>query len=249
MFFDNLGQILVKFGIIPEKLMASDGLNEEEMNNNVDKLASFETIAKIYKSGNYFYLQNNIDAVASILAKGKSVIIGVGFGNGEWNMEVPIIKETDVNYRHAIVALPYSFFNYQGKKSILIQDSWGINSGIKGRRIITEDWFNEKRIFTAMWFEDISNLSLLNSQIEKPKYKFTRILTTGMRGYDIAMLQRCLGYLKDKDGYLFPLITETTGYYGGITRKAVERYQQMLLLPITGVVDDETIIELNKDFK
>lgn len=248
MVFDNLGQILTKSGIIPERLMPSEGLGEQLMNDGSDKVLSYDTIAKIYKSGNYFYLNPNIDSVAQILSKGKPAVIGVAFGDGEWNKEVPTMSNSVYNYRHAIVALPNAYFTYQGKKAILIQDSWGVNTGLNGRRIITEDWFNG-RVFTAMWFEDVSNLSLFNQEItERPKYKFTQLMNVGSRGSEIAMLQKCLGYLKDSEGYLFPLTQSPTGNYFGITKKAVERYQKMKLLTITGSVNNETLIELNKDF-
>lgn len=245
MIFDNLGQILTKSGTIPEKLMSSEGLSEQIMNDNSDKVLSFDTIANIYKAKNYFYLNTNINSIAQILSKDKPVVIGVAFGDGEWNKELPIMSNNVFNYRHAIVALPNAYFTYQGKKAILIQDSWGVNTGLNGKRIITEDWFS--RIFTAMWFEDISNLAL-NTQIEKPKYKFSQFINVGNRGVEVAMLQKCLGYLKDNEGYLFPLNQSPTGNYFGITKKAVERYQKMKLLTITGSVNNETLIELNKDF-
>ncbi len=91
-------------------------------------------------------------------------------------------------------------------------------------------------------------LEILNSQIEKPKYNFTQELRYGMKNSEVAMLQKCLGYLKDAEGYLFPLSQEPTGYFGGVTLKAIKRYQAMKSLPQTGVVERQTIEQLNKDF-
>ena len=138
---------------------------------------------------------------------------------------------------------------HNGQKALIIEDSWGASRGINGRRIITEDWRN--RLTWVSYFEDLSNLEILNKTLPStlPKYVFTRNLKVGDRGVDVAQLQRCLGYLKDSAGYLFPLTQEPTGNYFGVTRRAVERFQRIHSLLINGVVDTPTRTKLNEVFK
>jgi len=249
MWSDDLGNIICNRGVVFEALLPSEGKDEAGMNDLKDFLPSYEVLAKIYKAKNYLWIDRNVDAVASILAKNKAAIITVLFGNGEWAQQVPVVNDgIPTPYGHGICALPNAFFMYKGKKAIMIQDSWGVDTGLRGRRIITEDWFIKNRVTSSIWFENLSNIAVLNETLQKPKYVFKRWLSLGMIGNDVAQLQRCLGYLKDAQGFLFPLAQEPTGYYGGITRNAVKRYQTMKALPVTGNVDQQTIVALNSDF-
>jgi hypothetical protein len=128
---------------------------------------------------------------------------------------------------------------------------WSGNSrGWNGRRILTEDWFKFPRFIGGLWYEDMNNLSVFNQNLPKPKYKFKRQLTTGMRGEDVAMLQVCLATLQDSQGYLFPLWQgqEPTGVYGGLTRAGVKRFQAMYGLEQTGSVNQPTLQKLNEVF-
>lgn len=248
MNFDDAGRLATKRGVLFEDLAPSQEYGEDKMNDTSDFLPSFEQIAKIYRAKNYLWLPNNIDWVAGIADRKKSVVLGVRFGNGgEWPVEVPqITNATPVN-GHGIFTLPKAYFIYNGKKSVLIQDSWGVNTGMAGRRILTEDWFGA-RMMAAIYFENLANLEAANGSMPKPTYRFTVVMRPGQRSEDIAMMQRCLGYLQDSQGYLFPLDTPPTGLYGGITRAGVKRFQALQGVPVTGECDIITIGELNKIF-
>jgi peptidoglycan hydrolase-like protein with peptidoglycan-binding domain len=73
-------------------------------------------------------------------------------------------------------------------------------------------------------------------------------MEVGMKGTDIAMLQKCLGYLTDASGFLFPLYQEPTGWYGGITRDSVQRFQTLYKINPIGRVGPETLAKLNEVF-
>jgi len=88
-----------------------------------------------------------------------------------------------------------------------------------------EDWFIKHRVVCGIFFENLNNLEVFNSDLAKPKYNFTNDLHYGMRNSEVAMLQRCLGYEKDADGYMFPLYQSPTGSFYGLTLKAVKRFQ------------------------
>jgi len=223
-------------------------LLDEQMSDLTSLPKSFFQIAEIYREKTYFWVQhNNIDVIGNIIQLGHPIILGVSFGSGEWSKEVPNIKQINIPYRHGITILPRATFTYKGQKAVLIQDSWGISSGIKGRRIVTEDWFNT-RTFASIYFENLSNLEIYNKTLEKPHYIFYTDLEMGQHNDEVAMLQKCLGYVTDNDGYIFPLSQSPTGYYGGITRRAVKRYQKLNNIIQTGTVGPLTRAALNKEF-
>ena len=222
------------------------------MSNLDDYLTAFESMAKVLRAKNYFWLYNtvNIDSFAQIVAMGKPVVLTVVFGDGEFGTTVPEVKAVPVKYGHAITILPNAYSTYKGKKAILIQNSWGDFRYYGGRQILTEDWFIKHRVVCGIWFEDLNNLEVFNSDLAKPKYKFTNDLYYGMRNSEVAMLQRCLGYEKDSEGYLFPLYQSPTGWFGGLTLKAVKRFQTKYgIEPVLGYVGPKTRKKLNQIFK
>jgi len=253
MYFWNAAELFRTYGVVFESVLPSENLTEEQANRLDDYLPSFDLVGKVYAPKNYFWVSSFQDVV-QVISRGIPVQIGVRFGSGEWDKIVPEMKYQansmfDLPYGHSIVVLPNSFFRYQGKLAVLIQDSWG-NRGWNGRRILTEDWFKFPRFMGGLWYEDMKNLEVYNTNLPKPKYRFTRELEVGMRGYDVAMLQVCLATLRDEEGYLFPLWegTEPSGYFGGITRNAVKRFQKMYGIEPVGRVGPQTLAKLNEIF-
>lgn len=122
--------------------------------------------------------------------------------------------------RHSVAAVDYTLYN--GKKALIIEDSWGLDSGIEGQRVITEDFFNARCWFAAHFmnfaFEDQT------ADPQKPHYVFNRDLefspTVAYGDKDVIALQDILKY----EG-LFPKNIESTGYFGSITRDAVGDFQ------------------------
>jgi len=232
-----------KFGATIEQLMPSQNQAEVMMNDDLDRTPLTDQIAYLARGGNYVFV-SDIDKIAFVIAQGRGVEIGVRFSMAEWNREVPIVIDNSNPYGHMIASVDY--FLYQQKKCLLIEDSWGEGVGIKGRRIITEDFLKAKCVGGG-YFTTLPN-KLPDAVVEKPKYRFTQQMALGSRSYEVAMLQRCLGYEKDELGWLFPLETIPTGYYGGITRQAVERFQKKYQLVITGNVNAVTLVKLNEIF-
>jgi len=71
MYMDDLGQICKEYGTVPEKLYPSPNDTEANMSNLDDYLTAFESMAKVLRVKNYFWLYNtvNIDSFAQIVAK------------------------------------------------------------------------------------------------------------------------------------------------------------------------------------
>lgn len=245
MWGQDANEVVRKVGATLEYLMPSMERDEMKMNLDGDRKPSFEVLAKIYRAKAWFNLAFDIDKIAQILDTGVGVNLFLRWDYEEWDREAPEIRAGSARANHhSIVAVDRTL--YKGKRALVIEDSWGANRGINGRRVLTEEWM--ERLTWASYLVNLSNLEMLNGGVEKPKYVFKRNLKTGDTGYDVGMLQRCLGYLKDEAGWLFPLSQEPTGNYYGLTRKAVERFQKVNGLNVDGIVGDNTRAKLNEIF-
>ena len=205
--------------------------------------------AHTYKAKNYVTIANNtdIDVINSVLSQGKAVKIFIYGTLDEWGREYPIVKGI-VNFayapiRHCVTALPYSGFKDAiGKRYIWIQDSYPFG-GIFYRKV-SEDWIAQRCYFAQY------HVNLKNEIIDtKPKHEFTISMQFGDQSEEVKWLQRCLAY----EG-LFPSNIEPTGYFGGLTLKAVNDFQLKYMAEIlrpagytnpTGVVGPRTMIKLN----
>ena len=213
MWFQNAMEIGYKYGATIEQLMPSQKMNEGQMNNDSDRKVSDEQIALVLKGGNYVSLPINIDAIASIYP--KPIVIGVKFWYDEYNRPDPkVLRTGNPPYHHAIAKVDYTIYN--GKRCLVIDDSWGLNTGWEGQRVISEDWFKSGRISAAWYFEDLRNDWRDLEGGARPKHRFDKDLVLGMRNNDVIALQDCLKWEN-----LFPTNQTSTGYYGGITAKAV----------------------------
>lgn len=232
-------------GATVEQLMPSQKLNEVEMNKYDDRTFLTEEVAKIGKGGDFISLPIDIDRIAfTIRNRKKGVMIGIRFDNN-YNKPVPELPKTPL-YHHAIVAIDYTL--WQGKKALIIEDSWGTQYGFEGQRVILEDWFKAGLITAAWYYEDLKNLPV--GEVEKPKYQFKLHLKVGSQNEEVKKLKICLAFEKDEQGVLFPLIeTNVTNYFGGICRNAIQRFQKKYGLAQNGEVDQTVRDKLNSIFK
>lgn len=246
MNFYDAAQIAQQHGATLEQLMPSQKLGEDAMNKTDDRTATSEFIGKLFRVKNFIAIPFNIDKVAEILALNKPVTLGFRFTYDEWNRDMPVLLSSNPTLGHGVCAVPNGYTLYKGKKCIVIEDSWGTGYGVNGRRYVPEDFFNE-RCIAAWYFEDINNLAQFN-HIPKPLYTFTKEMGLGDTNDEVRHLQETLATIQDKDGYLFPLTNiSATGYFGGITRQAVIRFQTLKgIVPVAGYVGPKTLSELNK---
>lgn len=213
MYFREAMQIGHDYGATLEQLMPSQGLSEEHMNDYIDRTPFDSFVAKIGRGGEYIALpKNDINAVAQIISQGKGVLLGFSWNYNEWDRVVPVITDSNPQYRHAVCGVDFGLLN--GKKVIAIDESWGLKN-IK-QRYLTEDWFS-KRCISAWYYEDLSNKQAVKITT---KYQFNNDLQLGMKNDEVKMLQQILQQM----GF-FPANQECTGYYGGITRQAVLDFQ------------------------
>ncbi len=241
MNFDDAGKIASTYGATLNEFINGQELSEEQMNQPVVRKSSDLVIAQLFKGGPYIWIPFDIDAIASIIQRGKAVSLSFRWAYAEWDQPVPTILGTDIPYHHNIAGVDFTL--YQGKKAIIIDDSWGKNRGLDGQRIVTEDWI-KSRMTSAIYAEDRSNLKLIEQSVPKPKFNFQKDLSIGMIDGDVKLLQDCLKY----EG-LFPSTQNSTTYFGGITLKAVKDFQTKNGLPNTGLVGPQTRSILNQKYE
>lgn len=214
-------EIVRKTGCLLEDFFPSQNKTDEELDNY--RVKNYEKeIAGIFKISNYVALPvKDIEVVASTIQKtGKGVMVWFYFNIDEWDKEVPVIKYPNLDLitaqgRHSAVAVDFTL--WQGKKALIIDDSWGKNRGKEGQRIITEDFYKMRNFYAGYPI----NFRFEEETIEKPQYRFERDLVYGMTNdFDVKMLQKCLKYL----GY-FPVNAQETGNYFEITRRGVYQFQ------------------------
>jgi hypothetical protein len=250
-----------KHGATLEEFLPSQNMTEGEMNKPVTRTKYTTKVAEIIKGGAVIGVPNDIDAVADVLDKGKCLTMGINFGSG-YNQAVPQLPTDGIYpYRHFITAVDRTL--WQGKRAIIIDDSWGTSYGFNGQRVITEDWFAANKIYSVFYYEDLDNDWMDKKEepkpqpsptpnIERPRYEFKKDLRVGQNSKDVEMLQKCLQYLK-----FFPANQVCTGFFGGITLKSVKMFQEAyakdILHPIglsvgTGLVAKQTRAKLNELF-
>ena len=235
MVYSDALKIANEIGSSPEQLIPSEGMTEEQIRSLTDEKESDRIIAKIYRGGNYVWLPLDIDSISAILNTGKAVCIGARFNPGGFTPEVKL--DTNGIYGHAIVATDFTM--WKGEKALVFQNSWGEGWGFGGLGIMTESEM-KKGLVVAVYFQELKN----EKSSDRPKLQIKQsILTTGTTSPEVMKLQLMLQYL----GF-FPSNIDTTGFYGGVTRKAVKDYQGSIGFQQTGIADIETIKKLNAKF-
>lgn len=217
-------------GTTLEQFAPSENMTDSQM-DSVNVIPFMEKIGETFKLGSYVTVSpTDIDTIASIIQKtGKAVMVWFYFTYPEWTNEPTVInpnldKNAQSTLRHSVAAVDFTL--YQGKKALIIDDSWGLQAAMSGQRVITEDFFNARNFFAAHF----QNFAFEQVDV-KPKY------IVG----DVKSLQDCL-----KSEGLFPTNVESTGFYGTITIKAVNLFQVKYGLHATGTgtVGPKTIAKL-----
>lgn len=210
---------IARKGVTLEELVPSQNMNDEKMDTT--EIAEYkEKVGEVFKIGGYLQLPTgDIDAVASVIqTTGKGVMVWVYGTFKEWVRDEPQILESvslrGAPVRHSVVAT--DFMIHKGKKCLVVEDSWGGNTGVGGRRIISEDFFKARNYFAGY---------AMNFKFEEDdtplRYNFTKTMKFGETSPQISTMQLIL----KKEG-LFPVNIQATGYYGAITAKAVLAFQR-----------------------
>lgn len=234
---------IARKGATLEELVPSQNMTDSQMDGT--EIPQYkQDVGSVFKIGNYVSLPiKDIDTIASVIqTTSKAVMVWFYFKGDEWT-DVPTIKYSDLNLyagdtsRHSVTAVDFAL--HQGKKALIIEDSWGQFFGLNGQRVITEDFFRVRNWFAAypinFAFDDQTQPQPSPGPA-KPKYTFTKplefipwdsaknqpanVVLHESQKADVVALQNILKY----EGH-FPSNVSSTGYYGSITAKAVYAFQ------------------------
>ena len=214
-------------GICLNELMPSMDLSEAEI-NIVKEYPEYESVAKVFalSSDPILLPIKDIDAVASVMqTTGKPVNVWFEFAYNEWQ-SIPIIKTQYPSIRHSVVAIDYGM--YENEKSIVIQESWGVNSTSFGSvRIIKESFYRQRNIFAAY----------------PRRFKFESTGNTEIYDGSIISFQKCMQSIA-----LFPVGVSFVAVFGPLTKKACIAFQAQQNLPQSGIIDQATDLRLRALF-
>lgn len=213
-----------------ESDLGSQRMTEAAMNVYNGYLSEKElSDAKSLKADIYIYLKTplDMDEVARLTQLGKSIQMMLYFRNDEYWRPIPVILDRNLDLyanttsRHGVAAVDFLLLE-DGQKALYIEDSAGNQTGInaEGRRYLTEE-FVKARCYGAAYI-----IKKAVVETPKPKYKFGKALTFGMRNDgDVAALQLIMQYEgffpKQLDGVAF----SPTGNFLGMTADSLKKWQ------------------------
>lgn len=226
-------------GVTLEVLTPSQDMNDVQMDGI--KIENYKNeVGKVFSLGNYIVGPvKDLETIASIIQEtGKAVMVWYYFKHDEWT-DVPMVKyptlDLQLASRHSVTAVDFTL--YQGKKCLIIEDSWGPNFGKGGQRIITEEFHSARNWFVA----HPMNFKFDEAVVVPITPKLTKTLKLGMTDPEVKTLQDIL-----RAKGLFPLNAQSTGYFGSVTDKGVRSFQSKNGLAVDGVVGPITRELLNK---
>lgn len=190
MWMQNMFDIACKYGAPLDPTLSSDGINDDQA-AQITFTAAQNAEALTYRSKSYAVIPVNIDTIASVVDAGFTPIILLRCAFKEWTAEPfvdPTVTEKDWAVNHFVPVVDATMYN--GKKCLIIEDSWGQQFGYKGVRIVSED-FIANRVFACGYLVDLTN-----QEIEKPKHTFSAFLSYGSTGSEVVAWQRVLQYEK-----------------------------------------------------
>jgi hypothetical protein len=239
---------IARKGVTLEVLAPSQNMTDAQMDSA--KIETYkQEVGEIFKIDNYLVVgTKDIDKIASIIqTTGKAVMVWFYFEDREWTAR-PVVMNPNLDLyasstaRHSVTAVDYTLVD--GKKALIIEDSWGSSYGLAGQRIIDEDFFKARNWFAAYPMSFVFDEQ--QSTPVKPSYTFNTDLVFGMTNNDVKALQDCLKY----EG-LFPTNAASTGYFGAITKTAVQKFQDKYNIAVStdpgyGRVGPRTRAKLNE---
>lgn len=190
MYMQDMFDIACNFGAPVDSKLISDGINDEQASKLTFTEAETKSALK-YRGRYYFTLPNNIDTIASVVEAGYTPILLLACAFKEWTAEPwvdPTVKNADKTIAHFVPVVDVTLYN--GKKCLIIEDSWGQQYGYEGVRILSED-FLTNRVYAIGYIIDLKN-----EDLDKPLHTFTTQLGYGATGSEVTAWQKVLQYEK-----------------------------------------------------
>jgi hypothetical protein len=201
---EDIYEIFPKIGNVFEVDMPSQNMTDKQA-MEVKKKSYFNDLAKTWNIKR-IALPIDFETVAStIQATGKGVMVWFRFHPSEWT-NIPFVSNNIPNSGHSVTVVDFTLKN--GKKYLVIQDSWGLKYADVGLRLISEEYFYE-RCYQACY--------LMSFRIQDNSIVPLKPVFDG----SIISAQKCFKF----EG-LFPANVNEVENWGNITRSACIAFQK-----------------------
>jgi len=218
MWLPDALNIARKHGATLEALVPSENLNETDQNNKSDITPETDKVAQVYKSSGYIELPIDIDQIAAITTMGKGVLLGHRFDYNEWTDFPTVDPSSKKSVGHATAGVDNVLVN--GKKYIVMEDSWGPGYAKFGQRYLSEEWLKARSFYAGYTLNFVYD----PNENKKPQHFFTNWMKRGDKNADVAAMQDILKF----EG-MFPTNVQSTGQYGPVTQRGVLLFQNKYL--------------------
>ncbi len=222
---EDIYSVFPKIGNVFEKDMKSQFMNDLDA-MKVECEPYFKDMAKTFSVAR-IELPIDFETVASTVQHtGKGVMIWLKFSRDEWK-DIPQVVDKPTTSGHSMTITDVTL--YQGKKYLVAQESWGLQSSMQGVRLISEEYFKE-RCFLASY---LMNFKMqMESLSDKPKFDGS-----------IVSAQKCFKW----EG-VFPTNVGEVENWGNITRAACVKFQKKHGIDSTGNLGPITKSKLTELF-
>lgn len=192
------------------------------------------------KLGGYAFVSSDFIAICQAIFQNKAITASVSVDYNWFTGK--IIRVLQSIGRHYIVLNGFNL----AENTLMGQNSWSINwigyvAGLFNSKV-------KAGCFEMAWEDYKDNLidiiaftaipKPILDDVKKQEYRFTKNLNIGMQGYDVTKLQERL--TKEKC-YTYAI----TGYFGPVTKTAVQKFQTMKGIDPIGIVGPATRKALN----
>lgn len=211
---------IARAGVTLEVLTPSQNLTDSQMDGALVEPYKRQ-VGAVFSAPNYLEDPvKDIETTASVIqTTSKGTMLWFYFKADEWT-EHPIIKYPTLDLsapdtlRHSVTGVEACLVG--GKKSVIIEDSWGTSYGLAGQRVIDLDFFLARNWYAG----HLMNFKFDEQLIPKPHYVFNNDLEFGMTNAEVKILQDIFKY----EG-MFPTNFDSTGYFGAETKKSAQKFQ------------------------
>lgn len=223
MYIEDLYKIIGE-GVTLKQLTNAKITNDTDADNCV--IEPFKRdVGSVFAMGSKVVLPNDIETIASTIQKtGKAVHFLTYFTSDEWSKLIPMIADKNMRssdpkaLRHYVTGVDYVLKD--GKKYIVIEDSAPF--GGLHRRLLSAEWIALRSIVVTypmkFKFESGPAYPVVDS------FQFTRTMKFSPVFYVDADVRRLQDILKILG--CMPANIESSGWYGGITCRAVMAFQR-----------------------
>jgi len=229
---DDVWRIARTFGLNLEAHCESDGFTSDAEMEKAPEVIK-EPLTKV--AGSVVMPIGDIELIASTIQATEKGVMFWMFGNRpEWEYRLRVLGPADrwnCYFRHSVAVVDYTL-DADGNKALVIEDSAFNQTAKRGQRLADTQFVKERNYYCAYPLNLVYAMTQEQPSVSKKFTKPLEFIPLDARGYisdlpkneaqkaDVIALQDMLKKTGD-----FPISIPSTGYYGGITAKAVYTWQ------------------------